>query len=101
MAHDVKLVKQDSGLRRTRFYRGTKRFATRKISNQPRSLVVPARDNSTAEATNVFFERRTRVMMRAFGSPNTPLTVGSGRNPGNAYASQRCRCRFVELAIKT
>jgi len=45
-----------------------------------------------------FFERRAGVTTRAFGSPNTPRTVGSGWKPGKAYASQNRRFRFDELA---
>src|SRR5487761_2409344 len=74
---------------------------TREIANASRTSVVPARMNSPATAADCFFERRTRVMTRAFGSPNTPRTVCCGRNPGNAYASHRRRWRFVELAIRT
>jgi hypothetical protein len=55
------------------------------------------RSAATAER---FFERRTRLMTRAFGSPSTPRTVLCGRNPGKAYASHSRRCRFVELAIR-
>ena len=66
----------------------------------PRAPVVPPRVNSAATAADRFFECRTRVMTRAFGSPNTPRTVGCGRNPSNAYASHSRRCRFVELAIQ-
>ena len=76
------------------------RVATRQIANAPRASVVPARVRSTAAAAERFFERRTRVMTRAFGSPNTPRTVGCGRNPGKAYASHSRRCRFAELAIR-
>jgi hypothetical protein len=54
---------------------------------------------STATIADRFFERRLRAMTRAFGSPKTPRTVGSGRNPGNAYASQSRRDRFAVLAI--
>ena len=35
---------------------------------------------------NAFFERRLKMMTPAFGSPSTPRTVGSGRNPENAYS---------------
>ncbi len=77
------------------------RVATREIANAPRASVVPARLGSTTAAADVFFERRTRVMTRAFGSPKTPRTVGCGRKPGNAYASHSRRCRFAELAIQT
>src|ERR1700675_4391145 len=73
--------------------------AARKIAHPPRLAVVPARLRTATAATGRFFERRTRVMTRAFGSPKTPRTVGCGRKPGNAYASHSRRCRFAELAI--
>ena len=76
------------------------RVATRQIANAPRPPVVPTSVHSTAATADRFFERRLRMMTRAFGSPKTPRTVGSGRNPGNAYASQSRRGRFAELAIR-
>jgi len=69
------------------------------IPNPARAAVVPTRVPSTTGPAGRFFERRTRMMTRAFGSPKTPRTVGSGRKPGNAYASHSRRCRFVEFAI--
>ena len=48
-----------------------------------------------------FFERRTRSMMQAFGSPKTPRTVGCGRKPGNAYASLSRRFRLDKIVIHT
>jgi hypothetical protein len=77
------------------------RVATRQIANAPRASVVPAHVRSSTATAERFFERRLKVMTRAFGSPNTPRTVGSGRNPGNAYSSQSRRRRFAELAIQT
>ena len=77
------------------------RVATRKIANTSRASVVPARVHTSAATSDRFFERPTRVMTQAFGSPKTPRTVGSGRNPENAYASQSRRRRFAELAIQT
>jgi hypothetical protein len=53
---------------------------------------------SPAIAAQRFFDRRTSVMMRAFGSPKTPRTRSSGRKPANRYASRR-RLRFFEVAI--
>jgi len=38
-------------------------------------------------------------MTRAFGSPKTPHTVGSGRKPGKQYASHSRRLRFPRPAI--
>lgn len=43
---------------------------------------VFARVHPTAAAAGRFFERRTRVMTRAFGSPKTPCTVGCDENRG-------------------
>jgi len=37
--------------------------------------------------------------MRTFGSPKTPRTVGSARNPSNEYVSQSRRRRFDGLTI--
>ena len=71
------------------------------IASQPRTAVVPARVHATTGPTGVFFERRTRVMTRAFGSPKTPRTVCSGRKPWNAYASHSRRFRLIEFAIQT
>jgi hypothetical protein len=39
------------------------------------------------------------VTMRTFGSPKTPRTTGSARNPSNEYVSQIRRRRFDLLAI--
>jgi hypothetical protein len=46
-----------------------------------------------------FFERRLSLITRAFGSPKTPHTVGSGRKPGKQYASHSRRGRFAALVI--
>jgi hypothetical protein len=75
------------------------RVATGKIANTPHAPIVPARVHATAAAADRFFERRTRMITRAFGSPNTPRTVVCGRKPGNAYASHSRHCRFAEFAI--
>ena len=74
---------------------------TGQIANLARAAVVPTRANVAAATTCVFFERRTSVMTRAFGSPKTPRTVCSGRKPRNAYASHSRRFRLVEFAIQT
>jgi hypothetical protein len=76
-------------------------IAAGQIANPPRPPVVPARLRSTTAAAGRFFERRSRVMTRAFGSPKTPRTVGCGRNMGNAYASHSRRFRFDEVAMPT
>src|SRR6202171_4776676 len=75
--------------------------ATREIAYLAHAPVVPARVHSAALAACGFFERRTRVMTRALGSPKTPRTVGRGRNPGNAYASHSRRARFDKIAMRT
>src|SRR3972149_3369421 len=45
--------------------------------------VIPPRLDSPTAPARRFFERRINGMTRALGSPNTPLTVAPGRNPGN------------------
>ena len=56
--------------------------------------------DATATAARRFFERRLRMITRAFGSPKIPRTVGPGRKPGNQYVSQSRRIRFVARAIR-
>ena len=65
--------------------------AAGQIAHAPAFAVVPARVFLAAGATDCFFTRRLRVMTRAFGSPKTPRTVGSGRKPGKAYDSDKRR----------
>src|SRR5262249_7064794 len=77
------------------------RIAAGKIAHPSRSPVVPAHLRPATAAAQRFFERRRSVTTRAFGSPKTPRTVGRGRNPGKAYASQSRRRRFVEIAMQT
>lgn len=77
------------------------RIAAGKIAHLARPPVVPAHVRSATTAAACFFERRTRVMTRAFGSPKTPRTVGCERYPGKAYASHSRRIRFVEVTMKT
>jgi hypothetical protein len=76
------------------------RVAARQVTNPTSPPVVPTRMNPPAAPADRFFARRASVMMRAFGSPKTPRTVGRGRKPGNVYVSQSRRCRFDELAIE-
>jgi hypothetical protein len=76
-------------------------IAAGQIANLTRAPVVPAHVGSTTAAAERFFERRSSVTTRAFGSPKTPRTVGRGRKPGNAYASHSRRSRFVEVAMQT
>ena len=75
------------------------RVAARKIAHTADLAVVPAHLDATATAARRFFERRLRVITRAFGSPKIPRTVGSGRKPGNEYVSQSRRLRFDARAI--
>src|SRR5215831_6254830 len=70
--------------------------ASRKVANSADLAVVPSGMFSSACAAGCFFERRTRAMMRACGSPNTPRTSSIGRKPENRYASSKRR-RFVEV----
>jgi hypothetical protein len=76
------------------------RVAARQIANQPYTPIVPTPMKPPAASADCFFVRRASVMMRAFGSPKTPRTVGRGRKPGNLYVSQSRRCRFEQLAIE-
>jgi hypothetical protein len=55
--------------------------------------------HAVTTSANRFFERRFSVTMRTFGSPNTPRTIGSARNPSNEYVSQIRRARFDVFAI--
>src|SRR6201981_891007 len=62
--------------------------------------VVPPHLDAATASTRCFFDRRFKVTMRTFGSPKTPRTTGSGRNPSNEYVSQSRRRRFDLLAIQ-
>ena len=74
---------------------------TRQIPHSSCSSVVPATLHPCATAACRFFDRRTRLIMRAFGSPKIPRTVGCTRNPLNAYVSHNRRTRFFDVAIAT
>src|SRR5215467_14191313 len=76
------------------------RVATRQISHTAQLAIVPAHLGTTATAANRFFERRASLITRAFGSPKTPLIVGSGRKPGKQYASHSRRLRVPVLAME-
>src|SRR5919198_1346137 len=76
------------------------RVAAGQIPHPPCRAVVPARVRPTTFLADRFFERRTRVMTRAFESPKTPRTPSSGQKPTNRYASRR-RLRLREVAIAT
>ncbi len=60
------------------------RIAARQVSHLARLAVVPTCLPRATDTAACFFERRTSVITRAFGSPKTPRTVASGRNPANA-----------------
>ena len=72
----------------------------RQIPDPAFPAVVPAALYPTAAAAGRFFDRRRSTMIRTCGSPNTPRAVGSGRKPGNAYASHRRRS-LADLAIRS
>ena len=55
--------------------------------------IVPPALRPAAGPARRFFDRRVSVMMRAWGSPKIPVTVGLGRNPGKRYASHSRRER--------
>jgi hypothetical protein len=75
------------------------RVAARQIAHAPYLAIVPTHLDATATAASRFFERRLSLITRAFGSPKTPHTAGSGRKPGKQYASHSRRGRFVVLVI--
>jgi hypothetical protein len=66
----------------------------------PDFTVVPTRLDVATTSASRFFERRFKVTMRNFGSPKTPRTTGSARNPSNEYVSQIRLRRFDLLAIR-
>jgi len=72
---------------------------TGKVPDPAFPAVVPTTLDPSAAAAGRFFDRRRSTMTRARGSPNTPRVVGSGRQPGNAYASHSRRGLDV-LAIR-
>src|SRR6266508_5118799 len=67
--------------------------AAGEISDAALRAVVPAALPPAAGPAGRFFDRRVSVMMRAWGSPKIPVTVGLGRNPGKRYASHSRRGR--------
>jgi hypothetical protein len=67
------------------------RVPARQIADPAHPVVVKRPDRPTARAASCFFRRRTNRTMRAFGSPNTPPMVASGRHPGNRYSSSNRR----------
>src|ERR1700758_2840153 len=72
---------------------------TGQVTHLPDLAVVPPHLDAATASTRCFFDRRFKVTMRTFGSPKTPRTTGSARNPSNEYVSQSRRRRFDSLAI--
>ncbi|HYS89343.1 MAG TPA: hypothetical protein VEN78_30700, partial [Bradyrhizobium sp.] len=70
------------------------------VAHLPEFAVVPSHLDAATAATRCFFDRRFKVTMRTVGSPKTPRTTGSTRNPSNEYVSQSRRRRFDILAIR-
>jgi hypothetical protein len=70
------------------------------VTHLPDFAVVPSHLDAAIASTRCFFDRRFKVTMRTFGSPKTPRTTGSARNPSNEYVSQSRRRRFDILAIQ-
>jgi len=75
------------------------RIGAGQIAHAAPLAVVPVPMRQPTDATRRFFERRTRVMTRAFGSPKTPFTTSSGRNPGKRYVSNN-RFRLREAGMR-
>src|ERR1700758_459709 len=76
------------------------RVATRQITHAAQLAIVPAHLHTTTTSANRFFERRSSLITRAFGSPKTPCTVGCGRKPGKQSAPHSRRSRFLVLAME-
>src|SRR4051794_15449474 len=66
--------------------------ATGEVAYPTGRAVVESALTSTTSSAVRFFPRRTSRTIRAFGSPKTPRTLGSGRKPINRYASSSRRC---------
>ncbi len=62
-----------------------------KVADPAHRAIVDAPVNPAAHSTGRFFERRTSLTMRRWGSPKTPTIVCRGRKPGNRYESERRR----------
>src|SRR5690606_38203171 len=58
------------------------------ITGTAYALVVAAAAAMTAVRTHRGFFRRRRLTIRAFGSPNTPLSVAAATKPGNENNSR-------------
>lgn len=55
--------------------------ASGEVANAPELAVVPAPVEGATAATAGFFVRRSRVTMRARGSPKRPRTIERGWKP--------------------
>jgi len=74
------------------------RISTGEVAYPSESFVVPAGVHPATGVADGFFERRTRVMTRALGSPKRPRIFSKGRKPGNRYASSNRLC-WLEMTI--
>jgi len=54
----------------------------RKIADPAQFAVIPPALYPTTNSARRFFERRVSRITKAWGSPNTPVTVSAGWNPG-------------------
>src|SRR5208337_2717935 len=61
-----------------------------KISHPTNLAIVKRPVRTSADSANRFFPRRRRLRTTAYGSPNTPATLRSARNPGKLYVSYSC-----------
>src|SRR6266545_4146679 len=61
------------------------------VAHPAHRAIVDTPVNLPAYSTSCFFERRTSLTMRRWGSPKTPTIVCRGRKPGNRYESERRR----------
>ena len=61
------------------------------VAHPAHRAIVGTTVNLPAYSTGCFFERRTSLTMRRWGSPKTPTIVCRGRKPGNRYESERRR----------
>ena len=53
-----------------------------KIPDPAQFVIIPPTSDPTTNRASRFFERRVRPITRACGSPNRPVTVRAGWNPG-------------------
>jgi hypothetical protein len=66
-------------------------------------VVVKRPMNLAANAADCFFSRRVSRIMRALGSPKTPLTTVLGENPGKRYVSwsRRRNCIYKSCHVSS